>query len=169
MAFNPTLLTLFPFQFMSKLPRVPPLSNSHPVMFLSTSAHTQLLQPSLGTSIRGKRALTLSTLLLACCWVHSKAVASHRGEGTGQACYRESAALGQGYFRSMSTTSAIIGLFGFFFIMGSALVTFYPWTGCDSEVIKFIFLSVDDYMFEEVEFALLPTCFPIGVNKLTFI
>jgi len=27
------------------------------------------------------------------------------------ACYHESAALGQGYFRSMSTTSAVIGVF----------------------------------------------------------
>lgn len=99
----------------SKLPRVAPLSKSHPIMFPSTSARTQLLQPSLGMSIRGKRALTLSTLLLACCWVHGKAAASCRGEGTGQACYRESAASGQGYFRSMSTTSAITGLFGFFY------------------------------------------------------
>lgn len=53
--------------------------------------------------------------------------------------------------------------------MGFALVAFHLWTDCDSKVIKYIFLSVDDYMFEEVEFALLPKNFPIAVNKLTFI
>lgn len=85
----------------------------------------------------------------AAAWASAEQLLPAEGRAPGrQACYRESAALGLGYFRSMSTTSAVAG---FFFLMGFALADFHPWTNYATKVVKYRFLSVDGNLFAEVE------------------